>query len=352
MTYRRLLVATAALGLAATMAGEATAKTLRFAEFQPNRGIRAEALKWFAAELEKRTGGSLKIEFHWGKSLLSTKAVLQGIGAGVADMGSIVGFFTPKKLRGYNIGDLPVKNSNEWVGMRALYELATTHPALKKEFDKVNVHYITNYTTGPIQLICTKKINALADLKGVKTRASGPYGKTLVDVGAVVQRMAQPKVYQALDSGLVTCNQGYYYSVRTYKQYEVASYMTELDWGQNMSFGVIMNKKSWNGLTAKEKQVLAKLGSDFIDHMARLMIQSKNADKAKMMKGIDGKKIVVNRLPEAERAKLIKASRKYVDVWVAAATKQGYDGKGIMAAYERHIAKYAGILASKGYPWK
>ena len=240
---RKSLLAGVFAVAAVAMVGEAYAKTLRYAEFGPNRGTRAKALNWFADELKARTNGGLEIEFHWGKSLLGTKAVLQGLGDGVADMGSVIGFFTPKKLRGYNMGDLPVANSDEWIGMRALYAFASSDPTMQTEFAKLGVQYITNYTTGPIQLICTEKVASLADLKGTKLRGSGPYGKTFADFGAEVQRMGQAKVYQALDSGLVTCNQNYYYSMKAYKQYEVAPHVVELDWGQNMAFGIMMNKR-------------------------------------------------------------------------------------------------------------
>ena len=157
------------------------AKTLRYAEFGPNSGTRAIALQWFAREINKRSHGSLEIEFYWGKSLLSTNAVLQGISDRVADMGSVIGHMTPRQLRGFNIGDLPVGSSDVWVGMRAMYSLSTAHPVIRREFDEAGVVYITNFSTGPIQLICTRKISSISDLRGTRLRGSGPYGKIFAD---------------------------------------------------------------------------------------------------------------------------------------------------------------------------
>ncbi|MGE0563410.1 MAG: C4-dicarboxylate TRAP transporter substrate-binding protein [Pseudolabrys sp.] len=351
MKFVRLAASAAAIAITASFAGAADAKTLRFAEFGPNRGDRAVALQWFADELKKRSGGSLELEFHWGGALLATKAVLKGVSDGVADMGSIVGFLTPKELRAYNLADLPVENSDEWVGMRAVYELSTQNPALKKEFDKAGVHYVTNYTTGPIQLLCKKEIKSLADLKGLKVRGSGPYGKAMTDLGAAVQGMAQPKVFEALDSGLIECNQNYYYAIKAYKQYEVAPNVTELNWGQNMSFGIVMNKAAYDGLTAAEKKAVDETGAAFIDHFAKVMIESKAKDKAAMLAGIGGKSIKMVEFPGADRAKIVEAGKKYVDEWVAGVTKDGLDGKAILAAYEKNIAEFAKTKASKGYPW-
>jgi TRAP-type C4-dicarboxylate transport system substrate-binding protein len=351
--FRKSLFTGLVLAAGMSFSFDAMAQTvLRYAEFGPNRGTRAEALNWMADQIKERSGGSLEIEFHWGKALLGTKAVMQGVGDGVADMGSVIGFFTPKELRAYNIGDLPVGNSDEWVGMRALHELATTSDAFKSEFANVNLHYVSNYTTGPIQLICTKEVATLADLQGTKLRGSGPYGKAFTDLGAEVQRMGQPDVYQALDSGLIECNQNYYYSMKAYKQYEVAGNVLELDWGQNMAFGIFMNADVYNGLTDEQKAVIDGVGADFVDHLAELMIVGKLADKTAMIAGIDGKAINVTRLSDDEQATLQRAGDKYVQAWVDEATADGLDGEGILEAYEGLIAKYADRLENKGYPWQ
>jgi len=133
----------------------------------------------------------------------------------VADMGSVIGHMTPRQLRGYNIGDLPLGNPDIWVGMRAMYSLSTTHPVIKREFEEAGVVYVTNFSTGPIQLICTRKISGVSDLRGTRLRGSGPYGKIFADFGARVQQLPQPDVYQALDSGLLECNQNYFYSMKS-----------------------------------------------------------------------------------------------------------------------------------------
>jgi TRAP-type C4-dicarboxylate transport system substrate-binding protein len=351
MKFTRIAACVAAIAMSSAVAGSACAKTLRFAEFGPNRGDRAAAVQWLADEIKKRSGGALDIEIHWGGALLSTKAILKGVSDGVADMGSIVGFLTPKELRVYNLGDLPVDNSDEWVGLRAVYKLATENAAFKKEFDKAGVVYVTNFTTGPIQLICKKPIKSLAELKGLKVRGSGPYGKAMSDLGAAVQGMGQPKVFEALDSGLIECNQNYYYAIKAYKQYEVAPYVTELNWGANMSFGIVMNKATFASLTPAEQKAVTEAGSAFIDHFAKVMIEGKEKDKAAMIAGVGGKSIKLVDFPAADRAKILDAGKKYVNEWSANVTKDGLDGKGILAAYEQSIAEFAKIKAAKGYPW-
>jgi len=42
------------------------AVTLRYAEAGPNRGTRAEAVQFFADEVERLSSGNLIIDIHWG----------------------------------------------------------------------------------------------------------------------------------------------------------------------------------------------------------------------------------------------------------------------------------------------
>ena len=330
----RLTVAAAALFAAGTAMAETT---LRFSDYGPNRGARAAALEWFANELETRSDGELKIEFFWGGSLLGGRDTLGGVGSGVADMGTVVGFFTPKELQLYNIGDLPVDNSDIWVGMRAMYELSGTNEAMTKEFSDAGVHYLTNYSTGPVQLICRDEVKTLADLDGKKIRASGPYGDTLEKLGVEIVRMSQADVYQALDSGLIDCNQNYYYAMQAYKQYEVAPYALELDWGQNMSFGIVVNEATYEGLPDDQKQVLDEVASDFIDHLAAVIEDDSSTSKTAMEKGVDGKSLTVNTLDQADREKLLDASQAAIDEWV---TRTGGAGEPVLAEYRDLIEKY------------
>lgn len=348
---RPLATIATVLGIGAAMLGQASAEQLRYSDYGPNRGTRAEALEWFADEVNKRSGGELSVEFHWGGSLLGMRATLEGLSSGVADAGTIIGFAHPRELRAYNIGDLPVENSDVWVGQRAMYDLSREHPALQQEFDRAGVVYVTNFSTGPIQLVCTREIRALDEVRGLRIRASGPYGDALADLGAEIERMSQADVYQALDSGLVDCNQNYYYSIRAYRQYEVAPYVLELDWGQNMSFGVFMSKLAYDRLSDAHKAVIHEVGSEFIDRFSEALQTSIDTDKAAMVDGIDGKRITVVRLPDTDRQRLLDAGGQHVRQWVERSSADGLDGQAVLEAYRAHIERYAKALAEQGYPW-
>ncbi|MBT4019088.1 MAG: TRAP transporter substrate-binding protein DctP [Alphaproteobacteria bacterium] len=245
------------------------AQVLTFTDNSPNRGTRAESMGWFADEVAKRTNGELKIEFHWGGALLKAKAAAKGIGAGAADMGTIIGVYNPKLHPAYLLTDLPTEYSDHWVGTRAVYEMATTNAALKAEFDKLNLHYVSNFTTTQIQLICKgKPIKSIADIQGIKVRGVGVYGKVFKDIGATPVRISAYKAYSGLDTGLINCAQVYAYFIPATKMYEVAKEVTVLDWGALMSLGYVMNKDVWESLSPAHQKVINELGSEYIEKNA------------------------------------------------------------------------------------
>ena len=63
MLYGFTAAAVLALGLAGMKDASAETYNLRYSDIGPPRGPRAAALKWWASELDKRSGGQLKINF-------------------------------------------------------------------------------------------------------------------------------------------------------------------------------------------------------------------------------------------------------------------------------------------------
>lgn len=159
---------------AAVMALPAAAEMkLNFTDNSANRGARAEATAWFAEELGKRTNGEINMEIHWGGALLKAKAAAKGVADGAADMGFIIGVYNPGLHPAFLLADLPTQYSDPWSSSRAFYELNTQNQALKDEWSGLNLHFVANVTTGPIQLVCKDKAVAKSTIwRALKCAAS------------------------------------------------------------------------------------------------------------------------------------------------------------------------------------
>ena len=99
MSWGRTAVLAAGMAaLLAATAAEAKDYVLRYSDIGPPRGPRAEALMWWADELDKRTNGQVKINFFWSQSLVKGKETLKAVGSGLAETGTILGGYTTAGL--------------------------------------------------------------------------------------------------------------------------------------------------------------------------------------------------------------------------------------------------------------
>lgn len=344
MKLKIALIAAAAVSITfsttATVTTANAATTLRYAEFGPNRGWRQAIHKWMLAEIEKRSEGQLKLRTSFGGSLIKARAVLRGVGAGLADLGTIVGVYTPKQLVNYRVGDIPTGNDDPWVGLMAMYDVATKNPTVKAEFDRQNVVYLGNFTSSTILLSCKKPITKLSDLKGMKVRANPPHSEVFKKFGAVIVSMPFPEIYQALDKGIIECAQTYWVAIYAYKHTEVAKHITALRWSQNMGFGMIMNKNKFNKLSPAHQKLLRDLGRDMTSVAARITI----AGTAKLKQAVTKDKSVKVHFLDGE-------SQKALDKATAEASKLFKGDPSVLKDYMAAVKKYEAIRKSKGYPW-
>jgi TRAP-type C4-dicarboxylate transport system substrate-binding protein len=351
--YSTKLVGAAVGAVMALSAVGASADTrlLRYGDFGPNRGTRAEAMQWIDTELRKRTNDELGIDFVWGGALVGATTAVDSIADGVADMGSIVPVYSPGKLVTYELADA-IQYADEWVGMNAVYDLMTTNADVQKEWDTAGLVYFGNFTTGPTQLLTKKPVKTLADLDGLTIRATGGFVPAFKSAGAGTVSLGQPKVYEALSNGTVDASTTYYYTVLAYKHYEQAAHVTELDMGQYLGFGIAMNKGTFESLSPEHQQVIRDLGRDFTkSHFAKIMWDARRAAREKLQNGVDGYKVEVH-TPNPEMVPaLAEIVNKDTAKWVEKAEKKKLPAESLLADYQALVDKYTAERDAKGYPW-
>lgn len=341
-----------AIGLVSTAVSAET--TLRFAEGGPNRGTRAQAVEYFAANAREISGDELKFDIHWGGALLDYKTIPNGVAVGTADLGSLLAVYSPTKLKALAIGDIPHQSADPWVGMRAMYELMTLNEDLQQMLAKENLLYLTGFSSSGVQFECAgdNKIELVEDIKGKKIRAVAIYSKVLSDLGADIVSVTAGEIYQALDTGLVDCSASYLYTIRALKTFEVIDHVSLADWGQVAGFALMINRDVWGGLSETQQQALTQAGSESIDYFARLQVEEMGLVVDGLTSGDLGKTIPVTRMPDSERQKLIDGSAKYVQEWVNTMNRSGVDGQRIWGEYLAIVAKYEAEKSNLGYPWE
>ncbi|MEE9276512.1 MAG: C4-dicarboxylate TRAP transporter substrate-binding protein [bacterium] len=343
-----ILVAAALLGAPPAAAQN---YNLRYSDIGPPRGPRAKSLMWWAEQLEKRTNSQVKIKFFWSQSLVKGKATLKAVGSGLAETGTILGIYTPADLPIWNLANAPFGGGDPWVGMHTWYEMRQTVPALRAETTKKRVHILTNFTTGPVDLLSKDPILSVKDLKGKKIRATGGFTLLLKSLGAVPVKIGFGELYQALDRGTIDGTINYIPFVKSYKHFEVAGHLTEARMGQVLGYGAGINLKLWKSMPAKIRGVMTEVSKGFIDKYAQAYLEDVTKTRKALTAGIGGKRVKFHKLDPAERKRWASKAEAFTQGWVKKMKKKGVDGEKILASFRRIRGKFRKELKSKGYPW-
>jgi len=127
---------------------------------------------------------------------------------------------------------------------------------LEEEFKRTKLLGLWSSRPGSL-LMADKKIESMADLKGLKIRVpSKNTGRVAEAWGATAVSMPITQVYQSMETGVVDGALVDTSVLGSFKLGEVTKYVTQGMIGSNSLFMLVMNRDSWDGLDA---EIQAKL---------------------------------------------------------------------------------------------
>ena len=256
---RRALGAVAALflGAAALPAHAQTKWDLPSA--YPASNFHTENLALFAKDVDKDTGGKLKIQVHDNAALFKAPEIKRAVQGGQAQAGEI----------------LLVNFQNEWPmwGLDGLPFLATSYqdafklyqaskPALQKKLGEQGMMLLYAVAWPPQGIFSKKKIDSAADLKGIKWRAYSPATARIAElVGAQPVTVQQAELSQAMATGVVESYMSSGSTGYDTKTYEHLKFFADTQaWLPKNA--VIANKKAFDALDKPTQDGLLKAAAD------------------------------------------------------------------------------------------
>ncbi|MCJ7593858.1 MAG: TRAP transporter substrate-binding protein [Desulfobacterales bacterium] len=308
--------------------------------FPPTHFVNTIMVANWVKDVEEATRGAVKINVFPGATLLKPAETYDGVISGTADMAVWVPAYTR--------GRFPVLDAFEIPGILFGSCTATTAVAIDgiaefkpKELSDTKVMFM--YSVGPGSLYSKKKVPSLADLKGMRIRATGSTVNSIKALGAVPVAMPMNDAYEALSKGVVEGNIGPPEILKGWKQAEVTKYITILPPVYNSLQGCTMNLNKWKSLPADVKKAIEKVNENWSLKAGQIW------DAQMKENGIDygikehGMEIV--RWSEADFNKAMELMQPLLDDYVDQANKKGLPGKEIIAFSKERAAKY-----SKMYP--
>jgi TRAP-type C4-dicarboxylate transport system substrate-binding protein len=332
--------------------GKEFSKTLKFAEPIPPKSFMGKMHIWWAQEVEKRTNGRIKIQFFWMESLVKWKDMLQGVGSGIADLGTPAATYHPSDFPLLMVIDnMPYNTTDYWASVMAVIDTVRNDPDLVAEFKKANIKYVAPYCSGEFQFLCRKPFKQLSDVKGKTFRTHGGARvkfQQLLGINPIF--MSFPEIYEALDRGTIFGYMAPIQLAHAYKHYEVAKYMVPTGSGAVIGSAHIgMNMKTWNKLPKDIQGIFMKLTTDFAAHWAEELnqIESKFREEWISKHGVTFGKLT----PEDDRFAR-KCGAQAVEEFLAKQESEGYPARKVWNHFLTAREKYENEIKTRGYPWE
>ena len=213
----------------------------------------------FANDVDKATGGKLKIMVHPGASLFKAPEIKRAVQGGQAQIGEILLANYQNEWQMFGADGLPFLADSYAESMK-LYKVQK--PIMEKKLAEQGMMILYAVPWPPQGLYSKKPINSAADLKGSKWRAYSPSTARIADLlGAQPVTVQAAELSQALATGVVETNMTSGATGVDSKLFEHLSYYYDVQaWLPKNA--VLVNRKAFDALDKPTQDALLKAGAD------------------------------------------------------------------------------------------
>ncbi|MDD5702851.1 MAG: TRAP transporter substrate-binding protein DctP [Dehalococcoidales bacterium] len=313
--------------------------TLVYSDFEPAGSFwDTEVTQVWFAELEKRTGGRVKVESHFGGELYGLFDIYDALLKGSVDMAKFLPTMFADKFPMDGAMIFTPVNLHPWRSGAAWLELYNAFPEMQAQYK--NTPLIGLAPTPCFGLATTKKeIHKWEDAKGLKMVGAGPAPESRQKaIGIVPVSLPPSDMYMGLKTGTLDGLAVQMHSLEDFKWVDVLPYMTVACInGGVWSFG--MSQKAWNNLPPDIQQTMTDMipwVTELVDQVAYKMDQeSLNTFPQKY-----GTKII--ELSQAEADRWAEVDGPTLDAYIAEyVTAKGLPGDRLKTEFLRVMQKYS-----------
>lgn len=322
--------------LAAALPAHAQTKTLRVGNWLPPVHHMTATLEAWGAELEKASGGTLKVNVM-KNALAKPEGQYDLAKNGVVDIAWSVAAYSPNQFQKLMAIEIPFLAPTAEVAAVAAWRWYDKNGFIAK--DVPDTHLLTFFAHSPHTYHARREIKSLDDLKGLKIRAGGNGVLIAKALDMTPVFIAPAEANEALTRGTVDVTQFPWESVKGLRLAEAATHHIEFPGGLYPGiFYMTMNQRTWDSLSPQQKAAVDKVsgeaGARFISRLWE------KADQA----GKDAAKAHGNTITTLSPEQTDKLKQKLAfiaDDWVKETSAKGLDGKALLADLRQTVRDVA-----------
>ena len=317
--------AAATLTLAAAAAGAAAQTKWDLPSAYPATNYHTENLVQFANDVDKASGGKLKITVHANASLFKAPEIKRAVQGGQAQMGEVLLVNFQNEWQLYGVDGLPFL-ADSYADSMKLYK--ASKPALEKKLAEQGMMLLYTVPWPPQGIYVKKPIASAADLKGVKWRAYSPATARIAElVGAQPVTVQAAELGQAMATGVI---ESYMSSGST--GYDTKTYESIKYWYDTQAWlpknAVLVNRAAFDALDKPTQAAVLNAGAD-AETRGWALSQQKNGEYVELLKK-NGMTILAP--PQQLTTDLKKVGDTMLKEWLE---KAGPEGQAVVDAYRK-----------------
>ena len=305
-TLRRTLIATTLAALAAgafapaAFAADIKPRLIRFGYGLNEQSTQGRAVKLFADEVDRASGGKMKVRGIGAAALGSDVQMQQALIGGAQEMTVVTASTLVGITKEMALWDTPFLFNNAKEADAVLD--GPVGDKTRAKLEEKGLVGLVFWENGFRNLTNSKRpVNKLEDLSGIKLRVmqNNVFLESFKTLGANALPLPFSELFSALETNAVDGQENPYNTILSSKFYEVQKYLTITNHVYS-PWIVLVSKRFWDGLSADEKNVLmtaAKKSREFERKDTR-------DEAAKALADLKAKGMLVNELPPAETARM------------------------------------------------
>ena len=309
--------------------------------------------EFFIPEVDKRVaaaGGKVKIEWTraFGGTLVKLGNESKGIADGIADIGFVSTIFEAPRFPMQNVSYFAPFGTDDIATVgNIVNDMQKNISAMGQTWTKNGLVYLGGTALDSYHIFTTFPLKSVDDLKGKKITAPGPSANWIRDTGAVAVAGNLNTYYEDIKSGVSNGVVTFATGAWGAKVYEVAPYITKVNFGAQYAGGIAMNKGRFDKLPKDVQKIFLEVGAEYSQRFAA----AQSAAAAGLLKKMEEAGAKISELPPAERKRWADTLPPVAKTWAADLQAKGMPGDQVLHGFMDGLKK-AGVQPVRDWSGK